>query len=58
MKFKFGAKIGLIWAYPAQIWGVHMSNVSMSNADKEPAGGGIKQLVPKIQTSLVTFEMN
>ena len=29
-----------------------MSNVSMSNADEGPAGGGIKQLVPKIQDHL------
>ena len=42
MKFKFGAKIGHIWAMPAQIWEVHMSNVRMSNADEGPAGGGIK----------------
>ena len=52
VKFKFGAKIGLIWAMPAQIWDVHMSNVRMSNADEGPAGGGIKQLVPKIQDHL------
>ena len=52
MKFKFGAKIGLIWAKPAQIWDVHMSNVRMTNADEGPAGGGIKQLVPKIQDHL------
>ena len=42
VKFKFGAKIGHIWAMPAQIWEVHMSNVRMSNADEGPAGGGIK----------------
>ena len=29
-----------------------MSNVSMTNADTEPAGGSIKQLVPEIQLHL------
>ena len=41
-KFVFGAKFRHIWAMPAQIWGVPMSNVRMSNADEGPAGGGIK----------------
>ena len=40
-KFMFWGKIGLIWAKPAQIWSVHMSNVSMTNTDTVPAGGSI-----------------
>ena len=55
-KFEFGAKIRHIWAMPAQIWGVHMSNVRMSNTDWGPAGGSIKPADPKDTIPLVTFE--
>ena len=40
-KFMFWGKIGLIWAKPAQIWSVPMSNVSMTNTGTVPAGGSI-----------------
>ena len=47
-KIEFGAKIRHIWAMPAQIWGVPMSNVRMSNTDDGSAVASIKQLDPKM----------
>ena len=41
-KFVFGAKFRHIWAMPAQIWGVPMSNVRMSNTDAGSAVASIK----------------